>query len=46
MASSPVHAGGKALAVTGRAWQAAYFHNGSLNASLYTNLTFWLNGGV
>jgi hypothetical protein len=44
--SSPVHGGTKSLAVIADAWEAAYFHNGSLDASLYTTLTFWIHGGT
>ncbi len=44
-ASTPVHAGTKSFMVTAGAWEAAYFHSGSVDASLYTNLTFWINGG-
>lgn len=45
-ASSPVHGGTKSLAVTADAWEAAYFHHGSVDATLYTNLTFWIHGGA
>src|SRR5688572_23018633 len=40
-----VHTGTKAIAVTGRAWEAVYWHHAAFNSGLYTNLTFWINGG-
>lgn len=43
--SSVVHGGQHSLAVMVDAWEAAYFHNGALDATLYTNLTFWINPG-
>lgn len=44
--ANPVHGGAGSLAVTTDAWEAAYFHHGSADATLYTNLTFWLHGGA
>jgi hypothetical protein len=43
--SSVVHGGQHSLAVMVDAWEADYFHNGALDATLYTNLTFWINPG-
>ncbi|HET6407558.1 MAG TPA: hypothetical protein VFG14_06730, partial [Chthoniobacteraceae bacterium] len=44
--ATPVHNGSTSLAVTADAWEAAYFHNSSVDASLYTNLVFWIHGGA
>jgi hypothetical protein len=43
--SNPVHGGANSLGVTADAWEAAYFHNSAVDATLYTNLTFWIHGG-
>lgn len=40
-----VHSGAASFAVRAQAWQAAYFHHSALNASQYTELVFWINGG-
>src|SRR5690348_15420970 len=37
--ATPAHSGAASLAVTSAAWEAAYFHNPSVDATLYTNLT-------
>jgi hypothetical protein len=44
--SNPVRSGSSSFAVTADAWEAAYFHNNSVDRSLYTNLTFWIHGGT
>ena len=40
-----VHSGAVALSIQAQAWQAAYFHHAALDASQFTNLVFWINGG-
>ncbi len=45
-AGSPVHGGTQSLSVSAGAWAAAYFHNGVIDATLHTNLTFWIHGGT
>src|SRR5882724_11911714 len=43
-----VHSGSKAIAVslnTGTAYGALSFEHADINSSLYTSLTFWINGG-
>ena len=41
-----VHGGTKAISVAGASWDAVYWHHAALNATAYTNLTFWINGGA
>src|SRR5437867_1464118 len=43
--SSPAHGGTKSISVSSTNWQALYLHHTALDASVYTNLTFWVNGG-
>ena len=43
--SLPVHGGASSISVSSTNWQALYFHHGIQNGSLFTNLTFWINGG-
>ena len=45
--SSPVHSGSKSIGVTisTNTGQAIYIAHTGFDPSLYTNLTFWLNGG-
>ena len=46
--TSPVHSGSKSVSVTitNGSSQAIYIAHGAFDASLYTNLTFWINGGA
>ncbi|MGH7992023.1 MAG: glycoside hydrolase family 44 protein [Limisphaerales bacterium] len=46
--TSPVHSGSKSVSVTitDGTGQAIYIAHGAFDASLYTNLTFWINGGA
>jgi Glycoside hydrolase family 44 len=46
--TSPVHSGSKSVSVTitDGSGQAIYIAHGAFDASLYTNLTFWINGGT
>lgn len=42
-----VHAGTKSISVTiTNAWGALSLEHGAMDASIYTNLTFWINGGA
>lgn len=43
--SNPIHSGTSSFAVTAGAWEAAYFHNSTIDPTLYTNLIFWIHGG-
>src|SRR5688572_21301551 len=43
--SSPVHGGTRSISVATDAWEAAYFHHSAMDASYFTNLTFWIHGG-
>jgi alpha-N-arabinofuranosidase len=44
--TSPVHSGAYAISVTdGGNYQALVFEHSDFNTSLYTNLSFWVNGG-
>src|SRR5436190_11641131 len=45
MNTSPVHAGADSISVSSINWQALYLHHTALNASLYSSITFWVNGG-
>src|ERR1700733_2642198 len=42
---NPVHSGNYAISVNCTNYQALYLHNTPFSSSLYTNLTFWINGG-
>ena len=44
----PVHSGSNSVSVTitDGSGQAIYIAHGAFDASLYTNLTFWINGGA
>jgi hypothetical protein len=42
---SPVHSGTDSVSVTCAPWTAVYFANTASNPSVYTNLSFWINGG-
>ena len=44
--TSPVHGGGKSISVTGTNYGALYLHTPAQDSSLFTNLTFWINGGA
>ena len=44
--TSPVHSGAYSISVTdGGNYQALVFEHSDFNTSLYTNLSFWVNGG-
>jgi hypothetical protein len=45
--ASPVYSGANSISVTctGTNYQAIYLHHAAFDSSLYTNLTFWINGG-
>jgi len=46
--TSPVHSGSKSISVTitNNSSQAIYIAHSAFDASLFTNLTFWINGGT
>src|SRR5258708_243266 len=43
--TAPVHSGSDSISVTASTWQALWLHHGNFDTTLYTNLTFWINGG-
>lgn len=44
--SGVVHGGSQAISITiTKAWGALYLEHSDLNGNLYSNLTFWINGG-
>jgi hypothetical protein len=43
--TSPVHSGVNSINVSSTNYQALYVHHTAMNGSLFTNLTFWINGG-
>ncbi|HEY1661581.1 MAG TPA: alpha-L-arabinofuranosidase [Verrucomicrobiae bacterium] len=43
--TSPVHSGSDSISVNATTYQGISFHQNDINTSLYTNLTFWANGG-
>ncbi len=46
-ATTPVHSGSDSISVLclSNNFQALYLHHTAFDSSLYTNLTFWINGG-
>jgi len=50
LSATPAHTGQYSISVTANNsptdWQAMYLHIATMNDSGYTNLTFWVNGGV
>jgi hypothetical protein len=46
--TSPVHSGSKSISVTitNSSYQAIYIAHPAFDSTLYTNLTFWINGGA
>jgi Glycoside hydrolase family 44 len=44
--TSPVHSGVNSISVSSTNYQALYLHHTAMNGSLFTNLTFWINGGT
>jgi hypothetical protein len=43
--TSPVHGGSSSISVSSINYQALYVHHTAMDASLFTNITFWINGG-
>ena len=43
--TSPVHTGADSVSVSSAGYQALYLHHTALNGTLYSSLTFWVNGG-
>jgi alpha-L-arabinofuranosidase len=43
--SSPVYSGSASISVSGTAWEALWLEHSDFNTALYTNLSFWINGG-
>jgi len=43
--TSPVHSGSDSISVSDGTYEGISFHQSDFNTSLYTNLTFWANGG-
>ena len=43
---SPVHSGSNSLSATMPAWSRIWFVHDPIDTSLYTNFTFWANGGT
>lgn len=44
--TSPVQSGTDSIAVSAGPYQALYLHQTSFDSTLYTSLTFWINGGA
>jgi hypothetical protein len=44
--TSPVHSGTDSISVTPNTWDGICFGSINFNATLYTNLVFWVNGGT
>jgi alpha-N-arabinofuranosidase len=44
--TSPVYTGTYSISVNATNWQALYFEHSDFNTSLYTNVSFWLDGGA
>src|ERR1019366_7787982 len=44
--TSPVHAGTYSISANENAWEALSFYHTDFATSSYTNLTFWINGGL
>jgi len=44
--TSPVHTSTKSISVTAGAWQALYFSHNAFDPSMFTNVSFWINGGA
>lgn len=44
--TSPVHSGADSISVSCTNYAALYLHQTAFNSALYTNLTFWINGGT
>ena len=44
--SSPVHSGAYSISASLAAWQAISLYHPDFNTALYTNLSFWANGGA
>src|SRR2546423_11703754 len=42
---SPTHAGSSAISISSTNWQALYLHHNAQAGSMFTNLSFWVNGG-
>ena len=43
--TSTVHSGADSISVTTSNYSALFLHHDTFDSSLYTNLTFWINGG-
>jgi hypothetical protein len=41
----PVHGGADSISVSSTNWQALYLHHAAMSGTLFSNLTFWVNGG-
>jgi len=44
--TSPVHSGSNSISAGLSAWQAISFYHADLNATAYSSLSFWANGGA
>jgi hypothetical protein len=44
--TSPVHSGTASISVSGTNWQALWLYHSDFDTSLYTNISFWINGGA
>src|SRR5271166_5728765 len=43
--TSPVHSGSYSIAASMPAWSKIWFVHDPMDGALYTNFTFWVNGG-
>jgi hypothetical protein len=44
--TSTVYSGSASISVSGAIWQALWLYHSDFNTSLYTNVSFWINGGA
>jgi hypothetical protein len=43
---SPVYSGSASISVSGSAWEALWLYHTGFNTALYSNISFWINGGA
>ncbi len=43
--SSPLHSGASSISVSSTNWQALYLYHPAQSGSVFSNLSFWINGG-
>jgi len=43
--TAPLHSGNDSISVSSAGYQALYVHHAAMDASQFSNITFWINGG-